>query len=300
MEHKGGFSALQVELRNVGRSVELDIHMALLTDRDLHTELAANPNYISGLSIVEWQSKDSPIQACSVDLHIGQIFLPGEASETAPGTLKPRVEVTLATGQTAVIVTSEILNFPSDWAAYGFPPSHVSSHGLLMTNPGHIDPGYQGNLRFTVINMSAQPFPLRNGDAIVTLLIDKLASGVNRDFQQRTAGGPLMAPGWDEVNRLSRDFVNVEERAKKIANDAGIKWTVVLSVVAAIATTIATLVLGAARDSGIDDLKTKIAVLEERINVTKLDGQISSLEKKFTEPKVEAQPAGLEKKANKE
>jgi hypothetical protein len=129
-----------------------------------------------------------------------------------------------------------------------------------MTNPGHIDPGYHGNLRFTVINMSAQPFPLRTGDAIVTLLIDKLASGVNRNFQQRTGGGTVGEPGWDEVNRLAKDFVNVEERAKKIANDAGIKWTLIVGALGTIATLIATLILGHIHDSGIDDLKAKIGV----------------------------------------
>jgi dCTP deaminase len=269
--------------------------MALLTDDDLHTALTANPNYISGLDITNWQSKDSSIQPCSVDLHIGQMFLPGEADKTSPGTLKARKEVTLATGQTAVIVTSEVLNFPSDWAAYGFPPSHVSSHGLLMTNPGHIDPGYRGNLRFTVINMSAEPFPLRAGDGIVTLLIHKLTSSVGCDYGQRTGGGIVGTPGWDEVNRLSKDFVNVEKRAKKIANDAGIKWTAVVTVIAAFATTIATLILGQIRDSSINDLKAKVLVLEERINVMKIDGRLSDLEKKLSATKGDKLPVGEQK-----
>jgi len=269
--------------------------MALLIDSDLHAELTAHTAYISGLDITNWQNKDSSIQPCSVDLHIGEVFLPGEASEATPGTLKPRTEVTLATGQTAVIVTGETLNFPNNWAAYGFPPSHVSARGLLMTNPGHIDPGYHGSLRFTVINMSAEPFPLRTGDAIVTLLIDKLVSGVHSDFTTRNGGGIMGRPGWDEVNRLSKDFVNVEERAKKIANDAGIKWTLIIGTLA----TIATLIFGYIHESGIDDLKAKIGVLEERINGVKVDGRLSDLEKKFAAAKAEDRLADLEKKVNK-
>ena len=71
---------------------------------------------------------------------------------------------------------------PRNWAAYGFPPSHLSAGGLLMTNPRHIDPGYVGKLRFTVINMSAQTVTLRQGDAIVTLIIHRLENVVECDF----------------------------------------------------------------------------------------------------------------------
>jgi hypothetical protein len=168
-----------------------------------------------------------------------------------------------------------------------------------MTNPGHIDPGYHGNLRFTVINMSAQLFPLRTGDAIVTLLIDKLAKPVTNNFQQRTGPCAVKGPGWDEVNLLAKDFVNVEERAKKIANDAGIKWTLIISAFGTIATLIATLIIGHVHNSDVDDLKAKIGVLEERINNVKLDDRLSDLEKKFAATKVEDRPKDLGMKVNK-
>ncbi|HVW09001.1 MAG TPA: hypothetical protein VHC90_10485 [Bryobacteraceae bacterium] len=268
--------------------------MPLITDIELHSELAQNPNYISGLNISDWQGKDSPIQPCSVDLHIGDMFLPGEARGKTPDALTARSEVTLSTGHTAVILTREVLNFPRNWAAYGFPPSHVSSHGLLVTNPGHIDPGYHGNLRFTVINMSAEPFQLRTGDAIVTLLIDKLSSEVGCDFQQRT-GRPLAAPSWADVNRLSKDFVNVEVRAKRIARKEGIKWTAVVTLVGAIFTG----VIAHIHDSGVDDLKAKVAVLEERINTLKMDGRLTDLEKKVEATRAESRLADLETKVNK-
>jgi dCTP deaminase len=106
---------------------------------------------------------------------------------------------------------------PSDHGGFGFPPSRISALGLLMTNPGHIDPGYRGRLQFTVINMGREDYSLRIKDQIVTLLIFRLSSKVERDFAARNPDLPGSTISQRAINRLSPDFVNVSKRAKKIA-----------------------------------------------------------------------------------
>src|SRR5687768_6762724 len=124
--------------------------MSLLNDQALHK--LATENIISGGPSQRWEGKDDPIQASSIDLHIGKIFVPGEyESDGGPAWKKM---LSLTHGRTAVLETMEELRVPNEYAAIGFPPSHVSSKGLLMTNPGHVDPGYSGSMRFTVINMA--------------------------------------------------------------------------------------------------------------------------------------------------
>jgi dCTP deaminase len=121
----------------------------------------------------EWKAKDSLVQPCSIDLHIGDIFQPGIKSGKAGSAGTPKSELVLRTGQTAIVATQESIHLPGDYAGFGFPPSHISSRALLMTNPGHIDPGYSGKLQFTVINMGREDYVLRRKDLIVTLLIFK-------------------------------------------------------------------------------------------------------------------------------
>jgi dCTP deaminase len=275
--------------------------MPLLTDSKLRDELRANPNIIHGLDTTDWSHLASNIQPCSVDLHIGDIYLPGESTPSLPGSLMPRNELTLATGQTAVLVTKERLNMPRNWAAYGFPPSHVSAGGLLMTNPGHIDPGYVGKLGFTVINMSAEGVALRQGDAIVTLIIHQLDSAVEHDFaERRTAAGlgPLADPAWNDVNRLAKDFVDVEARSKKIASneirdaqdrlnklDTRTKFTTaIIGAAAAVVGIIGTVLVGwltgmQGVKNDVNDLKSKVEVVELKKDVADLASRISDLEK---------------------
>lgn len=159
----------------------------------------------------------SPIQPSSLDLTIGRIFLP-EASEDAEGGMNTgALEHWLKPGHTAVVVTKESLNFPSDIAAFGFPPTRISGSAILMTNPGHIDPGFKGYLTFTVINMGKSEFRLAHGETIVTCLLTKLSKPSKKDY---TALGHVRSndrPSRNEISRLSHDFIQVDKRATEIA-----------------------------------------------------------------------------------
>jgi deoxycytidine triphosphate deaminase len=211
--------------------------MKLLTDAELKQRIDnLTPPLIEGLSTMDWQSKDSPIQPCSVDLHIGRIQIPSETGREPVQVLSASGDYhSLATGQTAVLTTIETLNMPPNIAGFGFPPSSVSIKGLLMTNPGHVDPGYKGPMHFTVINMARVPYPLQIGSRICTAVFLELDSAVQADYRKRRplpAGAPGPAvpqPGLreEEVNRLAKDFVDVEKRAKEIAKDAvkRAQWT---------------------------------------------------------------------------
>jgi deoxycytidine triphosphate deaminase len=239
--------------------------------------------------------KDSAIQACSIDLHIGAIYLPG-TKEKEPGQPSTKTDHVLRTGETAVVTTREKVRLPANVAAFGFPPSSVSFKGLLMTNPGHVDPGYVGRLRFTVINMAKDPFSLRAGDRIVRLLFFRLDGNVHKAWDERnepelTATSPLQSPlgmfenpdpEQSEVNRLSKDFVNVEQRAKRIAKAQGAAWS--LAITAAV-----TLLVGFFQLVGsghlfgnkeIEELKKKHEALEKRVDS---DQKFLDFEKKLSD-----------------
>lgn len=50
-------------------------------------------------------------------------------------------------------------------------------HGLtLLNSPGTIDPGYRGELRVTLINLSKEPYVVRAGDRIAQLIVAAYAS----------------------------------------------------------------------------------------------------------------------------
>ncbi|HEY4115848.1 MAG TPA: hypothetical protein VGM17_17465 [Rhizomicrobium sp.] len=156
------------------------------------------------------------LKEASVDLSIGDIFVPGTSKDEPGGLANARDEIPLGQGQTVVIRTAEQLALPKGISAIGFPPStEISLPGLLTTNPGLVDPGFTGPLHLTVINMGKEPFTLRRGDRIMRLLIFR---------NPNVSGGPdagQVSPLTEKVmSKLSHEFLDVSDRAKTAATEA--------------------------------------------------------------------------------
>jgi dCTP deaminase len=252
--------------------------MDLLRDKDLQTLLSAQKTggvhpLISGISADDWTTENSAIQPCSVDLHIGSIQMPAEVKGGTTRKVEHQgEEIVLSTGETAVVTTTESLNMPDTVAGIGFPPSHVSIKGLLMTNPGHVDPGYEGPMHFTVINMAREPYTLRIGDTICTLLFFRFTEKVEADWKARVPQANRNRAV--DVDRLAKDFVNVTGRARRIAKDAVAKAAFYSGIIALAVTLLSQTLpywLG-----GVEETKRNNAVMAKQIE--ELERRISVLE----------------------
>jgi dCTP deaminase len=186
--------------------------MSVLPDKLLQTRVKADPPLATGVSANDFTSAEAQIQAASLDLTIGDIYLPDTDDDKPGGAYTPLKEHTLRQGHTAVVRTLETLNFGPDIAGIAFPPAHVSLKGLLMTNPGHIDPGYSGHLHLTVINMGRKEFPLIQKTKIVRVIVVGLNGAAQAPFNVRrpTIASPITP---ELLSRLSTDFLDIEKRA---------------------------------------------------------------------------------------
>lgn len=199
----------------------------MLNDREIYDAITAGDLRLEHATIQSGDfGKDAPVQPASLDLHVGEIFLPPARRRHLFDSLafwryqdppRGRLEYDLKQGETAFIRTRERIGLSSSLSAFGFPPTEVSTAGVLMTNPGHVDPGYEGFLHFTVVNMGREPFMLRTGNRIVTLLFVKLANAATADYAARRGGkfGALEISA--ALQPLSNDFLDVERRSADIA-----------------------------------------------------------------------------------
>jgi dCTP deaminase len=245
----------------------------MLTDRLLREMIEKNGLLTGYDAPTDWDSIDSLVQPSSIDLHVGAIFRPG-IKPGKPGSAKnPKEQIALKTGETAIVETKETISLSSRYAGFGFPPADVSSRGLLMTNPGHIDPGYKGTLSFTVINMGREEFLIYPGLRIVTILVFELPENATNDYasrrQQATkVAGQAKTPveissqeaKQDRIDLLSSDFLDVSRRAGKIARDV-LGWSALAAtLVAAVSTSAVNYVEN--RVAKIDEMETRLVKLE--------------------------------------
>jgi dCTP deaminase len=260
--------------------------MSIQSDHEIVDLLKSKSPILQNFSKpADWYAKDSLVQPSSLDLHVGTIFVPPK-DEPKPGDqVDRRAEYTLEPGQAVVVGTLEILDFPNNIAAFGFPPTTISDRAILMTNPGHIDPGFKGTLSFTLINMGREPYLISKGITIATLLLVKLASPPSKDFIQRHPRFTQNDPTTFELRRLGRDFLDLDQRARKAAEtivrqeNAHISRTGIwLTVITAFLS--AALAFGAAwfqSKGAVTELKEKVGSLENQL---KIESRLKDVETK--------------------
>jgi len=199
---------------------DFQIYEMCRDDRIVDLELGAEPDF----------DRYSQIQPASLDLTVGRVFIPGAKPGKPGSATKPITESVLKPGCTAVVYTHETIQMPPFLCGLCFPPDHMSSFGILMTNPGHVDPGFVGKLRFTLINMSEEDFILRPGKRIATLMLLRVEGDSARDYAQRW-GAQVEDEEFETrlqelLRRLTQDFLSVQERAhdeaKRVVSRVGV------------------------------------------------------------------------------
>ncbi|MFA4943282.1 MAG: dUTP diphosphatase [Lentisphaeria bacterium] len=90
--------------------------------------------------------------------------------------LRARVDATLAPGKIGLVPTGLFLELPEGVEAQVRPRSGLAyKHGILVPNsPGTIDAGYRGEVCVILLNAGEQEFPVRRGDRIAQLVIQRL------------------------------------------------------------------------------------------------------------------------------
>ena len=238
--------------------------MSILVDTQLRAKISKTPSELINITASSISPK---IRGCSIELHIGPIYRPGiEAGKEGSATNPHRLPVSLEQGDTAVIETVESFKLDNLHAAFVFPSSHVSIQGLLMTNPGHVDPGYSGSLHVTVINMGREPFSLQPGQPFLRAFIHKLDAPA-------VTTPPISNPVLQELlNKLSPDFLNVKSRAEESAKkyvDRAVLRTQWLQFVFPVIATIVAAGIGATATylSTSNRLEERTKTFEERIKL---------------------------------
>jgi deoxycytidine triphosphate deaminase len=233
--------------------------------------------------------KSSHIQQCSVDLHIGNIYLP-ELKENNRGSASNPIETehVLQTGQTALIRTKEEVRFPTNIAGICFAPSRITLKGVLITNMGHVDPGYKGHLHFTIINMGKSPYVLRNRDIICTMLLIELNSNTE-PFGEEIIKNEIPYAVSENLPKLSKDFLDIERRSKSIAKNEVSKakfWSISIPLLVALIGSSSIILqnyFGQPWKNDIDKIIQKVDKLENKIDISEKINEIEMIKREILE-----------------
>ena len=124
------------------------------------------------------------IEAASYDLRIGTILRDGQIINSAHQ--DHGKQILIKPGEVVTMLTLEELKLPADIAATAYAMNSQSSEGLLVLNPGHVDPGFEGPLSMVALNLRKVDLALSLGDKIFTIVFDKLDQKAQKPYQSHT------------------------------------------------------------------------------------------------------------------
>jgi len=259
--------------------------MKLLRDIDIVAKLSNDiPIILNVDEPKDWFSEFSPIRPCSIDLHIGKILLPSEDVVDNCKEIREEISVILPPGATALVKTRETMNLPSNIAGVVFPPAHLSSRGIMLINPGHIDPGSKTELHACIINMGRTPHSLRQNDKILRMMLFEVSEN-----PKQVNVSPLESR--ELLNALSKDFLNVEGRARETAQktlkDAEYQvklWSIKFAIVPVLAAILVALITGLFSfmkpnwEDKYNQIDKRVAVLEMRATNIDIEKRLHTIE----------------------
>ncbi|MFH1643083.1 MAG: hypothetical protein ABH967_00375 [Patescibacteria group bacterium] len=181
--------------------------MILGTDKIL--ELIKSQNLISGLD-----EKEMNVEGCGVDLRLGELyemkegskgFIYRETRNTADYEMIAKFEeekstkVKLEPQKYYTAKTIEVINTPKNIFGIFVPRGTFFVNGILIQG-FRVDPGYKGNFRFNLMNLTNNEFELEMGSRIANMIFLEV-SGKTNLYQGQWQGG--------------RAFIEKEEKQTK-------------------------------------------------------------------------------------
>lgn len=192
--------------------------MTFLSDSHLKKLLSSDSPPIKGVDLSgDLDCIDSPIQPCSIDLTVGRVLLPSTDNDFDPRRVKSVLKYDVPVGASVRIETAEMFALPSDLGAIVVAPARVTRRGILVADVGHIDPGFHGVIRLTLINFGRDAFCIEAGMPIATVLMFILQEAAEYGLRDRNGNQPY-SHSVDDIQHLAVDFLNIDCRAKEIAS----------------------------------------------------------------------------------
>lgn len=97
------------------------------------------------------------------ELSLGAQVFQTDSSPRAVKELKKNEKIEIKPGQFALLLTAEYVKIPNDKIAFISIKAGVKFKGLINVSGFHVDPGFEGNLLFSVYNAGPSSIVLSNG-----------------------------------------------------------------------------------------------------------------------------------------
>ena len=118
----------------------------------------------------------------SYDLSLGEeVYISGQDYPQKLSKSKPFVS--LPRGQFALLMTKEYVTVPPDHLGFISIRFGIKAQGLINVSGFHVDPGFEGNIVFSVFNAGPSDVVLKYGEPVFMIFFYKLQHDVDKGYE---------------------------------------------------------------------------------------------------------------------
>ncbi len=141
-----------------------------------------------------------------------------EAYITSVSTGKTRVppgeKIIIPPGQFGLLTTLEVVRVPEDTIAFISIRARIKFRGLVNVSGFHVDPGYNGHLKFAVYNAGSQPVVLDQKQRVFMIWFSELDDVDTEPYKNKPRGRNIIDS--DDVTRIQGEVASPAELKRRI------------------------------------------------------------------------------------
>ncbi len=166
------------------------------------------------------QALINPFDADAIKQGAYELCLGPQSAVSCDGTnrptdLKPREVLRIPGGQFGLLLTEEIVTIPADTIAFISLKTKIKSQGLVNVSGFHVDPGFNGRLKFWVYNAGNQDIQILRGDRTFLIWFSDLDQPTKDPYPNKNSGEQNEITA-DDLRRLQGRLASPSALAKQI------------------------------------------------------------------------------------
>lgn len=119
------------------------------------------------------------VKSGAYELSLGDEVFRTDSKDRKKEILKNKEQVTINPGQFALLLTEERVKVPIDKIAFISIKAGIKLRGLVNVSGFHVDPGFNGNLVFSVYNAGSGPITMERGEPYFLIWFSELLLAAN-------------------------------------------------------------------------------------------------------------------------
>lgn len=166
------------------------------------------------------------IKHAAYELSLGE-----EAYVTSSGckiTRRRGEHITIPPGQFALLHSAEIVHVPADALAFISIKARIKLKGLINVSGFHVDPGFRGQLVFSVHNAGSRPVTIACGDPCFLIWFGNLTQATADTYDGGHRGQSGISP--DAIDRINGEIASPAElsaRLRDVSRAMKAQWALI-------------------------------------------------------------------------